>query len=87
MTPIDPRVSAFIARCDSVAERLRISRSTLSTRLLFDGKRLDSLAAGASDIGVRRLGKAERDLSTYEGAQPTSQALARAGRVARAEAA
>jgi len=88
MSSLDPRIAAFISRCDAVAKRLRVSRATMSTRILFDGKRLDSIAAGKSDIGVRRLAKAERDLSAYEGTQPTSQALNReAGRIARDEAA
>jgi hypothetical protein len=86
MAHVDPRILAFISRCDALANRLRISRTTLSTRILFDGKRLDSIASGASDIGVGRLARAENDLSKYESAQPTSQALAReAGRIALGE--
>ncbi|MET3526176.1 hypothetical protein [Phenylobacterium koreense] len=35
-----------------MGERLRIRRSTLSTKLFKDGKRLDALASGGSDVGI-----------------------------------
>lgn len=85
MSKLDPRLAAFLERCDSVAVRLQITRKTLSSRLLLDGKRLDQIALGASDIGIARLAQAEREISALEGATPTPQAMARARR--RAEAA
>jgi len=87
MTQIDPRLSAFLARCDRLADRLRVSRATLSSRLLLDGKRLDDLASGRSDIGIRRLSRAERELAALEGLEPTPQALGRRASRDRREAA
>lgn len=77
MTQVDPRLAAFIGRCDRLAERLFVSRATLSLRLLRDGKRLDDIASGRSDIGVQRLSRAERDLAAMEGDDPTPQAIGR----------
>lgn len=77
MRTSDPRLTAFLARCEQVADRLKISRATLSTRILSDGKRLDQLHAGDSDIGILRLAKAEKTLAVLEGQSPTPSALAR----------
>lgn len=74
MTEIDPRLAAFIARCDALAKRLDISRSTLSHRLFKDVKRIDAIAGGGSDIGIGRLSAAERDLSVLEGQTPVTKA-------------
>ena len=87
MTQIDPRLAAFISRCDLLAERLSVSRATLSSRILLDGKRLDDIASGRSDIGIRRLSRAERDLAALEGLEPTAQALGRRASRDRREAA
>lgn len=76
MGQIDSRLSAFIHRCDSAGERLNIKRSTLSTKLFMDGKRLDALASGESDIGIGRLAKAERELAALEGTAPQSRSAA-----------
>lgn len=73
----DPRLTSFLARCDHVAARLKITRATLSSRLFNDGKRIEAISGGGSDIGLRRLAQAERDLSALEGTEPTSRALAR----------
>jgi hypothetical protein len=67
----DPRLSAFLARCDSVAHLLRLKRSTLSTRLFNDGKRLDQIATGG-DIGIRSLAGAEDRLAELEGGRGRS---------------
>jgi len=67
MELLDPRLAAFLGRCDLVAGRLKIKRSTLSTKLFMDGKRLDALARGGSDIGIGRLATAERELAALEG--------------------
>ncbi len=56
----------FIARCDAVAEKRRMKRSTLSTRLFNDGKRLSQIATGESDVGVRRLAVAEKALAALD---------------------
>ena len=64
---LDPRLGTFIMRCDSVAAAIGIARSTLSTKLFNDGKRLAQLAAGESDVGIGRLARAERELSALEG--------------------
>lgn len=87
MTQLDPRLAAFLVRCDTLADRLSVSRATLSSRLLMDGKRLDDIASGRSDIGIRRLSRAERDLAALEGLTPTTQALARRASRAKREAA
>lgn len=73
MEPLDPRLAAFIGRCDLVAQRLKIKRSTLSTKLFMDGKRLDALVRGGSDIGIGRLAAAERELAALEGLASGSQ--------------
>lgn len=70
MPRIDPRLTAFLSRCDAVGVRLRIRRSTLSTKLFKDGKRLDALASGESDVGIGRLAQAETDLAALEGQSP-----------------
>lgn len=80
MSSTDPRLASFLNRCDLVAKRLQISRARLSTRLLADGKRLDQLALGRSDIGILRLSRAERLLSALEGESPTRSAMARAAK-------
>lgn len=66
MNSLDPRISAFIDRCDAVCRLRRIKRATLSTRILHDGKRLEQIAGGVSDIGVHRLARAEKDLAALE---------------------
>jgi hypothetical protein len=62
---MDP-ISDFLERCDKVAELRGIQRSTLSTLLFKDGKRLGQLAKGNSDVGVKRLEIAKRDLAALE---------------------
>ena len=62
---MDP-VASFLSRCDAACIRLNWKRSTLSTKLFMDGKRLDELAAGKSDVGARRLVRAMSDLETLE---------------------
>jgi len=62
---MDP-VLAFIIRCDAAAARMGLRRTTLSTKLFQDGKRLDGLATGSSDVGVRRLKLADEMLSRME---------------------
>lgn len=64
---IDPRLADFVSRCDTVAPLLGVKRSTLSAKLFQDGKRIDVLADGKSDIGIGRLARAERELTALEG--------------------
>lgn len=59
-------IPSFISRCDQFAEAHGVTRVWLSKRLLADTYRLDRLAAGQVDIGVRRLERAYRDLLTLE---------------------
>lgn len=61
MNPID----AFLRDCDAVAQRRCLKRSTVSTAIFRDGKRLDQLARGDSDIGVLRLERAKADLAKF----------------------
>lgn len=58
----------FIRHCDEACLHLRIRRATLSTKLFNDGKRLEQIAGGLSDIGYRRLREAEsalKDLTDF----------------------
>jgi len=55
-------IPEFIARCDAFCGRHHLSRTWLSKRLFSDTFRLDTLEAGTSDVGVRRLAKASCDL-------------------------
>ncbi|QTC88166.1 hypothetical protein [Brevundimonas pondensis] len=56
----------FIARCDAFCEAHGQSRVWLSKRLFNDTFKIENLDAGATDIGVRRLAKAEVDLAALE---------------------
>lgn len=76
MPELDSRLAAFIIRCDATAKRMKIKRSTLSVKLFMDGKRLDALASGKSDVGIHRLAAAERELSALEGVAARSGSTA-----------
>jgi hypothetical protein len=65
MPDLEAALTAFLARCDQLADRRRWRRSTLSTRLFNDGGKLDQIVAGR-DIGVRRLARAVVDLQALE---------------------
>lgn len=56
----------FIARCDRYCETTGAKRVWLSKRLFQDTYRLDQLASGATDVGVKRLERAVRDLRALE---------------------
>jgi hypothetical protein len=73
---IDPRLAAFVSRFDAVAARLGVKRATLSTRVFNDGKRIEAILSGNSDIGIGRLAKAERELSALEGTTTSRDAAA-----------
>lgn len=60
-------LESFLLRCDRVADKIGITRSALSNRLLFDSRRLDLIEKG-KDIGVRRLQRAHSDLAQMEAA-------------------
>lgn len=61
-------IPEFISRCDAYCKRADVSRVWLSKRLLSDTRRLDHLANGNVDIGVKRLERAVRDLADLEAA-------------------
>jgi len=56
----------FIKRCDAFCDATGQSRTWLSKKLFSDTFKIENLAAGAVDIGVRRLGKACVDLESLE---------------------
>ena len=60
---MDP-VLDFVLQCDAAGARMGVKRTTLSSFLFRDGKRLDELASGKSDIGARRVRQAQRDLES-----------------------
>ena len=55
-------IADFITRCDLYCQDRGVSRVWLSKRLFSDTFKLDQLAAGSADVGVRRLEKADADL-------------------------
>lgn len=59
-------IQIFIARCDRYCETANVSRTWLSKRLLKDTFRLDLLAKGEVDIGVKRMERALGDLRNLE---------------------
>ncbi|WP_312126537.1 hypothetical protein [Brevundimonas sp.] len=60
-------ISDFIARCDAFCAEREQSRVWLSKRLFNDTFKLDNLANGTADIGVRRMQKACGDLAALAG--------------------
>lgn len=56
-------IPAFIARCDAFCLDRGVSRVWLSKRIFSDTRKLDQLADGSADVGVRRLEKADTDLT------------------------
>lgn len=72
-------ISEFISRCDLFCRQAGVSRTWLSKKLFADTFRIQQLADGASDVGVRRLERAVADLATLETANDNHpQAEARA---------
>ena len=65
-------IAEFIKRCDHYCGAADVSRVWLSKRLFADTFRLQSLADGKSDVGVRRLERAVADLAALETANDTS---------------
>jgi hypothetical protein len=59
-------ITQFIERCDQYCRRAGVTRVWLSKRLLADTYRLDHLAAGKVDIGVKRLARAAADLAALD---------------------
>lgn len=55
-------IADFISRCDLYCQDRGVSRVWLSKRLFSDTFKIDQLAAGSADVGVRRLEKADADL-------------------------
>jgi hypothetical protein len=69
-------IADFITRCDQFCALRGASRSWLSKRLFHDTFRLDELATGESDVGVRRLERATADLARLESEAPHKGASA-----------
>lgn len=67
-------IPEFIKRCDAYCERFSVTRTWLSKKLFQDTYRLDDLACGKSDVGVKRLERAVRELSSLEHARPQDAA-------------
>lgn len=59
-------IPAFIYRCDAYAKRAGVKRTTVSKKLFQMGQKIDELAGGKVDIGVRRLARAQEDLFRLE---------------------
>lgn len=59
-------ISEFIERCDRYQEAADVTRVWLSKRLFQDTYRLQELAEGRTDIGVKRLERAAEDLAVLE---------------------
>jgi hypothetical protein len=59
-------IAEFIQRCDAFCATHEVSRVWLSKRLLANTDRLEKLAVGKVDIGVKRLERAMADLRALE---------------------
>lgn len=59
-------IPEFIARCDAFCEAAGVSQTWLSKRLFADTFRLRDLAAGETDVGVRRLERAVKALEALD---------------------
>jgi hypothetical protein len=77
MDVIDTRLADFLRRCDDVAALRGFKRSTLSTKIFNDGKRLKEIEAGG-DIGIKRLAVAERALAKLGGEEAAGDPAANA---------
>lgn len=66
-------IADFISRCDRYCADTGRKRSWLSKKLFDDTFRLDQLAGGGSDVGVRRLERALAELAALEAANDTSE--------------
>ena len=69
-------IPAFIERCDRFCVEAGVSRTWLSKRLLKDTRRLQELAEGKVDIGVKRMERAKRDLAVLETETRTKRSAA-----------
>lgn len=65
-------IEQFILRCDRYRQAAGVSRVWLSKRLFDDTYRIDELAKGKSDVGVKRLARALADLAKLEASNDTS---------------
>lgn len=59
-------IPEFIRICDAYCAQAGVSRTWLSKRLLKDTTRLQQLADGEVDIGVKRLARAVADLDALQ---------------------
>lgn len=65
-------ISDFLSLCDDFCRRKGVSRTWLSKKLFSDTYRLQSLDAGGSDVGVRRLEQAVAALERMDRDAPNS---------------
>lgn len=65
MTGTLPTLPQFLARCDAYGKAKGLSRATVSTHLLNDGKRLQAIADGA-DMTTGRLVRSIAKLAEME---------------------
>lgn len=72
LSSIAMNIPDFIKRCDHYCASAEVSRVWLSKRLFSDTFRIESLANGKSDVGVRRLERAVADLAALEAANDAS---------------
>lgn len=74
-------IPEFIRRCDAYCQEAGVSRVWLSKRLFSDTYRLDALAKGTSDVGVKRLARAAAALDALK-AKPAPHRTGHDGAVA-----
>lgn len=67
-------IPEFIRICDAYCAQAGVSRTWLSKRLLKDTTRLQQLADGEVDIGVKRLARAVADLEGLQREAPQEAA-------------
>ncbi len=56
-------ISEFVQACDAYGSTAGISRATVSNKLFGSHRKIDQLASGAGDIGVKRFERACRELA------------------------
>lgn len=71
-------LSEFTTRCDRYCQAAGVTRTWLSKRLFSDTDRLKDIAADTTDVGVKRLERASRELAALERdrAKPVQQGAA-----------
>lgn len=75
-------IADFIKSTDAFCARFSVSRVWLSKRLFGDTYRIERLADGSVDVGVRRLERAVRDLAELTKERSAGEAAVDADRAA-----